>query len=205
MTDAIRDNYELAKAPLQTSFLDGALPSWLTDASTGGGSISVESTNGGRVVLSAGTTASGDEGKIEANDISPGDFDAVSISVTFARGPNATGPSNALVGIGMEDSDASERLHHNNSTFVFGGVGDNVNTRATRHDTRISSTVFWDIEDQVGIHRLHNAFAVRKSDTSLDTDSTYIPFAKVITYDTAADRTAEVYDFEIAYWDKKDQ
>lgn len=204
MSDCITSNYEQAKEPLAASFLDGTLPSWMSDASIGGGSYSVESTGGGRAVLSTGTNASNDEAKLEGPSITLGDFDAISISATFARGPNATDNSEALVGLGMEDDDASERLAHNNGYFEFGEQGNTVGARDTRHETKVTSTVLWDSVEQIGINRVHGTFGSRIDDGSILRDETYTPSIKIITFDTASDRTLDVYDFEIAYWNKKD-
>lgn len=204
MTDAIRDNYDIVKRQRAT-FADGTLPSWLSDASSGGGSINVVPDHGGRVTLSCGTSATGDEGKIEADRISAGDFDGIFLSAIFQHGPNAATEGVCDTAIGMEDSSGDDRVVHfiNSAGFAnnfnFGGGGDKYGTRRGINPNLMETEMLFDVVDGVGIHRYQNSLAKQVTDTSPDPADTFYPNAKIIQRDTSADRELHINEFEVAY------
>jgi hypothetical protein len=208
----IRSNYSVEKR-LHTTFLGGSLPSWLSDESNGGGTISVESTNGGRATLSTGTSGTGDESKFWGPEMQIGPFDALLVRATVEFDQDAVvGPSETELTVGMQSMpSASNRLLHWMARDVgpsvvieYGSQGDTVDTRSWLHaDDPVTTALLWDAVDDLAIHRFQDSYAVHDSSQSISTSETYRTTTKIITRDTSADRIMHCYDFEIAYLSRK--
>jgi len=207
MSDAIYDNYEVVKSQ-QTGFLSGTLPDWLNDSSVGGGSVSVESTNGGRAVLSTGTQSVDDEGKIESNQIEVYPFDAVLVQTTFKVN---TDPNTAASDVcGFQSGDANNYFVHrvidgsgadDNIVLVKNGTTDFEKTREmSNQQDRLTSQLLWDVTDDKIIHRYQDSFATQivTSIPASDANS-YITKHNIQTKDTTADRELYIYEIKIEY------
>lgn len=216
--NAITSNFEVVKR--QTAdFADGTLPSWLSDTSNGGGSVTVESgIGGGRAAVSCGTQATNDKGRIESDGFSVGNFDGIYISAVLEHDANAADGGTALTKFGMEDDDASERLLHrfNDTTegdrnmLTFGGSGDEFSPRrfldfdnGDIFQNQIRTGLVWDAVEQRAIHRMQDCFSRSNSSYSISPSETYTTRVAIDQKDTAADRIVYVYEMEVAFLRKK--
>lgn len=209
----INTQYTVEKSKKAT-FADGEQPSWLTEDTTGG-SISYESANGGRAVLSTGTGAIDDLARLKTEPINVDVFDAVMLKLTFAFNDVGSDDENVVSQIQFRDDDESDTVAHkigNNNpdrrhTIEISGNGNelNENTRIASSEKPLTSELLWDVSDDVVLHRYQDTFARRvsiPSDTQPDEALEYEGDILILTKDTASDREMFIYQIELAYLSK---
>ncbi|QLH80995.1 hypothetical protein [Halosimplex pelagicum] len=210
------DNYRLVKSS-RTNFLTGSLPDWLIDGSRGGGSITAESENGGRAVLSSGTQSTGDEAKLETNDLDPGPFDGMYMRSVVRHGGAVSNPRASSDICGWRGPNGDNNILHrvyvtnlseqrNTITIERNGSTTLAGTRAWTDDLHtLESELLWDTTDGRILHRFQDAFAQEVTSVQPDLSSNFFRGKiNVLTNDTEVDRVMYVYEVEIGYVDKLD-
>lgn len=209
MTDSIESNY-VEKKRLETSFLDGALPSWLSDASSGSGTVSVASTNGGRATMSVGTSSG--TALLEGPSLNIEDYDALLVTAELQLGTDASTAGAATIGHGLLNGDGSQRHYHwlnglesaDRAIVEYGAKGDTHTTREYYQTHPITTQLLWDAQEQRSLHRMQETFARYNKNRSLSTTDTYQPSVRMVQEDTSTARTLYLNSFEIAYLSKTD-
>lgn len=189
--------------------MSGTLPAWLTDASTGGGSVTV---NNGSATLSTGTSASGDEAILAANSVAlPGSYDGYAMRMSFDMTLGSFADTKAL--FGFIDDDSSHSVFHNITANL---IDIEENFSKDQRDTRaidsadqfspIENTLVFDARHQEYYHSLHStlAEAILSASTDPTTESNFTPQINLQTQDTSTDRLLNLYEFEIMRISRRD-
>ncbi len=189
-------------------FLDGSAPSWVTESLTGGGSTTVEQANGGRYVLSTGTSATGDGVELTLPNVTPDAFDGVYIRAIIGG---------ANLNKGTADTAIRYNNNSNSSYFVYYGnihssyqhkVWAESSSAATRVDTRPYEfrqpqevVLLWDTQNDELLHVYQDTVAYHYTDSSAlpAVSDSYTPKIKNITQDTTNDRVMNIYELEFGY------
>lgn len=196
-------------------FLDG-LSGWMSDGSSGG-SLTTESTGGGRATLSTGTAAENDSGRVDLDPITPNasdQYDAVSLRVAFSLADGARSKEDATIQMGYLNASNLNRIYHQPNH----GNPDRVSTlRLSVSDTdtiyqtreKLSSSVLeseliWDTSTDELIHLYQDCVAQRVTETGALPDPTldYEPKISITTKNTSQDRVMYVHEIEVAYYNR---
>lgn len=193
---------------LSTGFYEGTLPSWLTDQSSGGGSINVSdaSVEGGRARLSTGVTAAGDKGEIRsAVNFQPEAHDVIRIKAMV----QSSSSDNALVNVrfGFVESGNNYiqlRMEQDDIRTVVGGTA--FTTAITPVTPEVGQTEYelrWYTARDVIEVLQEGAVAGQITDANAVPDPSLAYDARVWinTSDTTADRILDVYTCQIGYMD----
>lgn len=203
---SVIEEYYDERSSFSTEFAAGVLPDWLSTATEGGASVSVEATNGGRAVLSTGTTSTGDIARLKTNAVTPNPYDAVLVRATIDTQTSPDG--SAVQSVGFEGNNYLLHFFNHNVLNRVGTVRSNVNgddtfTRDVLPGEPLTTELLWDTVDQRVIHRYQNAFGAVANFALPDPSANNPVQITTITDDTAADRVVRVYDLEVAFLDKK--
>lgn len=122
---------------IEAPMMQGTLPSWLSTATLGGGTVTAldASNDGGYLNLDPGTTASGDYAKISTFNLTPAAYDVVEL---FGRIKHTTGnDADATTSLGFEESGSNNALWY----FVEGVDNNRIKLEsggsAVFHDVRV--------------------------------------------------------------------
>lgn len=209
MTGSIEWNYDVEKR-LKTSFLDGSLPSWLSDASSGSGTVSASAANGGRATMTVGTSSG--TALLEGPTLDIEDYDALLVSAGLQMGADAATPDKTTLGYGLLNADGSQRHYHwlngpapqDRDNIEYGAQGDTHTTREYFLTDPVTSELLWDAQEQRSLHRMQETFARYNENRSLPTGDSYTASIRMVQEDTTTSRTLYLNSFEIAYLSKTD-
>jgi hypothetical protein len=182
-------------------FDSGSKPDFVTEITSGGGSVSYQTTEGGYASLSTGTTSQGDSAKIKTSDISVGPYDAVSISAVFDAEGSIQTQSDCYLGLNPSDGKV---IHFLSRNYLDLSDGNNTETKDTHRlkDEALPkrTTLLMDPTEDDIHHRIHNMSA-RRVNSSLHPSATQTLAGEVSisTQDTSNDRVINIRRLEIGY------
>lgn len=210
----IHDRYNEEKT-ISHGFADG-LASWMTDGSTGGGTVTTETTMGGRAVLDTGATL-GDYGRIDMGPFTPSPadrFDAMGVRFVYSFGSGSQLGGETITQLGMLNGDNLHRLYHQPNHARSGEAGvlrTSVSDTDSFYDTRtilpesgISSELIWDYSADELIHRYQDAYGTRVTGSSNLPDPTLDYTLKAQIQNETGDSNYQMYlyNVEIAYYNR---
>lgn len=214
MTRSIIDGRYEIESRWRADFADGTKPSFLTEDTSGGGSVNYEAANGGRAVLSSGTAAVDDSARIRAEGVDYQTFDAVALRALVGHNSAAATPETTISRVGFENGDFSHKAFQNvNGEFRKGQIevaagGDTsfINVRDQLVTQPVPVEIVMDESAGELIHRYQDCLS--RIITSTVPARSAGPFAADIfcrTENTAAERVMYVYRFEVLYLTNNDQ
>jgi len=201
------DLYEVERRV--ANFHDGSKPSWVTESTTGGASISYTNASDsfGFATLSTGTNSTGDLAELKSNNEYDADaYGAIEMAVEWKA---STGDSSLI------DSRPIDMLSGNSDEFRYLAAVPSLSVNGVQADqisgdinntVRHQSRIVWYVDREV--MRLYvdgqKQAELTGSSNLPPTTEEYAPRALVVTDDTGADRTMDIYRIEVAgYIDAK--
>lgn len=186
-------------------FDSGSKPSNVSEVTSGGGSISYQTTEGGYAQLSTGTTSTGDGAEILTDLISPGDFDAISVSMVFDAPSGTSIETNTqsfVQFVGQTDGWIQHWLSRQYIESSDGSNTENPDTMRVNDDELPQrTTILWDISDEILFHRYHDSLALRHNLTNYPSPSQdFKARVNLQTTNTDANRFLNLRQLEVGYW-----
>lgn len=213
----IDSNYTKQKS-ISHGFMGGLAP-WMSENNKGGGTVTTETINGGRAVLSSGTGAVEDRGRIDIDPLTPAGqsgIDAFGFRCTFSLNSGAATAGDAVVQMGLLDADNLNRVYHrpndkiSDKADVIYTTAQNspsyINTRSRMPTDPITTELLWDTVENTIYHRYQDTYAAKVTGSNVpDPTADYTPKIQVGTNDTSGDKKIYLYDVELAYYSRDRQ
>lgn len=196
-----------------TGFETGEQPDWLYNSTFGDGSITYETTGGGRARINTGTTSTGDGGELKVGvagsagtPLQLDNYDALLLETTSAAAdPDSTFDQHQLAFYGDGDNSIVLQRHNDRvETTAAGGINNYPTPQKDHTAVPIRETIIWDIKNEelrslVGGMMSQPINYVDVPEPSA-TDYLVIPHS-VKSDDTTSDREAYLYDMRLALYE----
>lgn len=184
-----------------TGFATGAAPDWLITSATGGGSVTYQTTNGGRAHVQTGTVAVGDTTTVQfAADIVPQNHDLLVVTV-YTEGAHEW---QVLANQTRVRADVNNNIRLMREYDYLNFTGTNYRTPFKDYmNSPIEQKLVWDVErDRAwaltgGLST--NIHAPVAEDPALSYD---IEFLMVSTKDTTVNRSVYLYGAELELYNR---